>query len=154
MDEMRAHQLFGEWSEDQWHRAVFVNADFAPDEEAREWVEELLAGALAAMSQAGVDVARAPLRAEDGKVYVVLDGRELMIRDVDSESADLAVQHLFGRLDAIATARARRERWNIWYTGDPVGAAFFVTPEELITSAGIDVRDLNTGEHWFRVSSN
>jgi hypothetical protein len=77
-----------------------------------------------------------------------------MIRDIDNESADLAVEHLFGRLDVIATAQGRRERWNIWYTGDPVGAAFFVTSEELITSAGIDVRDLNTGEHWFRVSSN
>lgn len=154
MDEMRAHQLFGEWGEDHWHRAVFVNADFAPDDEAQQWVEELLTGALAAMSQAGVAVTRSPLCMADDRIYVTLDGRELMARDLDNESADLAVYHVFGRLDEIAAARGHRERWNIWYTGDPVGAAFFVTSEELITSAGIDVRELNTGEHWFRVSSD
>lgn len=154
MDEALAHKLFGDWSEDHWHLAVFINADFAPDDEAEAWVEELLAGALAAMANAGLAVTRTPLRTDDGKIFVTLDGQELMARDLDNESADLAVEHLFGRLDAIAAAQDRRERWNLWYTGDPVGAAFFVTPEELITSAGIDVRDLNTGEYWFRVSEN
>jgi len=77
-----------------------------------------------------------------------------MARDFDNESADLAVYNIFGRLDAIAAARGHRGRWHIWYAGDPVGAAFFVTPEELITTAGVDVRDLNTSEYWFRVSSD
>ncbi|EHI14825.1 hypothetical protein KEK_00565 [Mycolicibacterium thermoresistibile ATCC 19527] len=27
--------------------------------------------------------------------------------------------------------------------------AYFVTPEELVTSNGVDVRELGTGEQWY-----
>ena len=67
MDEALAHKLFGDWSEDHWHLAVFINADFAPDDEAEAWVEELLAGALAAMANAGLAVTRTPLRTDDAR---------------------------------------------------------------------------------------
>ncbi len=154
MDEMVAHRIFADWSAEHWSRAVLVDADFAPDDEAEQWVEDLLTGALAAMANAGVEVARTSLRSVDGKIFVALDRHELMARDIDNESADLAVYNIFSRLDAIAACRGRRERWHLWYTGDPAGAAFFVGTEELTTAAGIDVRELNTGETWFRVSSH
>lgn len=154
MTEKTASQLFTEWNTQHWHRAVVVNADFAPDDEAKDWVETLLTGALAALADAGINVDRSPLRVDDGKIYLTLDGQELMARDLDNESADLAVYNVFGRLDAVAAAHGHHGRWHIWYTGDPVGAAFFVTANDLITSAGIDVRDLNTSEYWFRVSAD
>lgn len=154
MDGATDYKHFEEWGTEHWHLAVFVNADFAPDDEAEEWVEKVVTGALTAMANAGIAVTRTPLRADDGKIYVTLDGVELMARDLDNESADLAVYNIFGRLDAIAATRGHRGRWHIWYTGDPVGAAFFVTPEELITPGGVDVRDLRTSEYWFRVGSD
>ncbi|MGH3726493.1 MAG: hypothetical protein ACRDUS_20490 [Mycobacterium sp.] len=90
-------------------------------------------------------MARTPLRADDGKICVTLDGKDLMVRDVDNESADLALEHLFGQLDAIAAAHDRPERWNLWYTGNPVGVTFFVTSEEMIITADVNVRELSTG---------
>ena len=45
--------------------------------------------------------------------------------------------------------RGCAERWYYWYTGDPVGMAYFVTSKELITSSGVDVRELGTGEQWY-----
>lgn len=117
MDEMALHQLFGEWSNDRQHRGVLVDAGFVPDEDTEAWVDELLAGAFAAMVNAGVEVTREPIRIDDGKVYVTLGGQELLALDVDNGSLHDGVHRILGRLDAIAASRGRRERWNV--CGDP-----------------------------------
>jgi len=145
-----ASALFTEWASEHWIRALTVNADFAPDDEAEQWIEELLAGALAAMDHAGIKVARGPIMLRNNKFYVPIEGQELMARDLIDGSPNLAVSSIFGRLDEVAAARGRNERWYAWYFGDPVGAAFFVTPDQLITSARVDVRQLTTGgsEWW------
>ncbi|WP_100522425.1 hypothetical protein [Mycobacteroides abscessus] len=145
MDEVLAYQLFGEWTDDHRHRAVLVDADFAPDDAA--WVEELLAGALAAMANAGIEVSRTALRTADGKISVTLDGQELTALDVDNGSLHDGVHSILHHLDAIAAGYGRGERWNV--CGAPVGVGYFVTPEELVTPAGIDVRALDIGESWY-----
>ncbi|OBB29095.1 hypothetical protein A5792_19995 [Mycolicibacterium peregrinum] len=146
MDELLSHKLFGHWTDGHRHRAVLVDTDFAADNET--WVEELLTGALAAMANAGVEVTRTPLRNADGRIYLTLDGQETMALDVDNGSLHDGVHGILGRFDAIAAGRGRRERWNV--CGDPVGVGYFVTPEELVTPAGVDVRELDIGEPWYR----
>jgi hypothetical protein len=148
-----ASALFTEWASAHWIRGLTVNADFAPDDEAEQWIddhrtacpERLVSGALAAMAHAGVKVERGPIMLRENRLYVVIEGQELMARDLIDGSPNLAVSYIFGRLDEISAGHGRNERWRAWYTGDPVGAAFFVTPDQLITSAKIDVRQLNTG---------
>lgn len=152
MDEIEAHTLFGQWSEDRRARGVFIDADFAPDDEAIEWVDALFVGALAAMAEAGVRVGQTELQARSGRIYAILGGEEILVRDIDSGAADTAIPRLLGHLDEIAAARERRERWNVFYEGDPAGMAYFVAPEELFTSTGMDVRDLDVGITWFRVA--
>ncbi|WP_135452614.1 hypothetical protein [Mycobacterium sp. DL99] len=151
MDEMTAYQLFGEWSKDRQERGVFINGDFAPQEEAREWADELIGGMVVAMAHADVLVQRGSIRAHDGKVFVELDGDDFMVRDIDGEGsrASASLERVLSRFATIAARRGCAQRWFYWYTGDPVGMAYFVTPEELVTSAGIDVRELNTGESWY-----
>lgn len=152
MDEIEAHTLFGQWSEDHRSRGVFFDADFAPDDEALEWVEALVAGALAAMVDAGTQVVLAETGLRDGRVYMVLNGEEVVVRDIEGAAADEALPGLFGCLDQIAAAQVRPERWNVYYDGDPSGMAYFVAPEELVTSTGMDVRDLDVGITWYRVA--
>lgn len=152
MEEARIHELFSEWSTEYWGRAVSVDVDYAPDDEAQRWVEELLTGALAAMANAGVEVTYSGLRTVDEKVFVTLGGQDFVARDMAEGSLDAAVTAILGRLDAIAAAQGHRERWYV--CGDPVGSGFFVTPEELITSAGVDVRELDIGEVWYQISSD
>lgn len=150
MNEVEAYRVFVDWGSEHWHRGVFLDGDYAPMDEAEHWVEELLSQALAAMADAGVEVSRGPLRVLDGKLFVEVDGVDLMVRDPVHDHASLSIEVVLGRLEAIAADRESGARWHFWYTGDPVGAAYFVTPEELITSAGIDVRELGTAEQWFR----
>lgn len=150
MDEITAHTISGNWGSEHWHRGVFLLGDYAPSEEAEQWVEELLSGAIGAMADAGVEVSRGPLRVVDDKIFVEIDGADLMARDPIHDHPSLAVEVILGRLDSIAAQRESRARWHFWYTGDPVGAGFFVTPEELITSVGTDVRELGTSEKWYR----
>lgn len=152
MEEIRAHQLFGEWTTEYWGRAVTVDTDFAPDDEAHKWVGELVSGALAAMTNVGVEVTRSGPRTADEKIFVTLDGQDFVAREMAADSLDVAVTAILGRLDAIAAAQGHRERWYV--CGDPVGSGFFVTPEELITSAGVDVRELDIGEVWYQISSD
>ncbi|KXO92757.1 Uncharacterised protein (plasmid) [Tsukamurella tyrosinosolvens] len=152
MDEIEAHTLFVQWSEAHYKRGVFFDADFAPDDEANDWVEALVVGAVAAMTNAGTCLTFAGTKVWGGKVYAVLNGDEVMIRDVESAAADEAIPELFGHLDQIAAAQGQPERWNIFYDGDPAGMAYFVAPAELVASAELDVRDLDVGATWFRVT--
>lgn len=151
LDEALAHKLFGDWNTDHQARGVFVNGDHAPPEEAEQWVEELIGGMVAAMADAGVAVPRGPIRLHDGKVFVELDGDDFMARDIDGEGdrAPVSLERTLSRFATIVARRGSEERWYFWYTGDPVGMAYFVTSEELITSAAIDVRELGTGEYWY-----
>ncbi|CPR69794.1 hypothetical protein [Mycobacteroides abscessus] len=151
MDEIAVHQLFGDWGTDHQDRGVFINGDFAPQEDAEEWVEELIGGMVAAMAHAGAVVQRGPIRVRDGKVFVELDGDDFLARDIDGEGsrAPASLERILSRFAATAARRGCPQRWLYWYTGDPVGMAYFVTPEELITSAGVDIRELGTGEQWY-----
>lgn len=151
MDGMAAHQLFGDWGNDHQDRGVFINGDFAPQEDAEEWVEELIGGMVAAMAHAGVVVQRGPTRVHNAKVFVELDGDDFMARDIDGEGsrASASLERVLSRFATIAARRGCAQRWFYWYTGDPVGMAYFVTPEELVTSRGVDVRELGTGEQWY-----
>lgn len=147
----RAYELSADWQLNHQRREVFINGDYAPADEAEQWVEELISGMVAAMADAGVDVARSPVRVQDGKVFVKLDGKNFMVRDIDGEGdrAPASLERALSRFAAIAEKRGCAERWYYWYTGDPVGMAYFVTPKELITPGGVDVRDLGTGDQWF-----
>ncbi len=60
-----------------------------------------------------------------------------------------AEDRILSRFATIATRRGCAQRWFYWYTGDPTGMASFVTPEELVTSSGVDVREFGTGEQWY-----
>ena len=154
MDEVEAHTLAAEWESAHWHRGVLLNGDYAPMEEAEALdlpsITRFVLKALAAMADAGVVVSRGPLRVVDDKLVVELDGVELMARDPIHDHPSLAVEVILGRLDTIAAQRESVARWHFWYTGDPVGAGFFVTPEELITTVGIDVRELGAAQTWYR----
>ncbi|MEX3656232.1 hypothetical protein ABFW14_14660 [Mycolicibacterium fortuitum] len=151
MDEVLAYQLFGDWSNAHQARGVSINGDFAPEEEAQEWAAELIGGMVAAMAHAGVVVERGPIRVHDGKVFVELDGDDFMVRDIDCEGsrASASLERVLSRFATIAARLGCAPRWFYWYTGDPVGMAYFVTPEELVTSSGVDVRELGTGEQWY-----
>ncbi|WP_255773549.1 hypothetical protein [Mycobacteroides abscessus] len=151
MDEVLAYQLFGYWSNAHQARGVSINGDFAPEEEAQEWAEELIGGMVAATAHAGVVVERGPIRVHDGKVFVELDGDDFMVRDVAGEGsrASASLERVLSRFATIAARRGCAQRWFYWYTGDPVGMAYFVAPEELVTSSGVDVRELGTGEQWY-----
>ncbi|WP_066897698.1 hypothetical protein [Mycolicibacterium houstonense] len=151
MNEVLAYQLFGEWSNRHQARGASIEGDYAPEDEAEEWVEKLIGGMVAAMADAGVAVPRGPIRVHGAKVFVELDGDDFMARDIDGEGsrAPASLERILSRFATIAAQRSCAQRWYYWYTGDPTGMAYFVTPEELITSAGIDVRELNTGEQWY-----
>lgn len=151
MDEVQAHQIFDNWSTTHWHRAVPLNGDFAPEEEAEQWLDELLTKALVAMADAGIEVARGPLRLVEDTFWVEIDKIDLAARDLaHGPHPSLDIEVILARLDDIAADHKSRARWHFWYTGDPVGAGFFVSPEDLITTAGVDVRQLNTGVQWYR----
>lgn len=150
MDEMRAHQVFGEWGETLWHRGVYLDGDFAPEDQAEQWVEELVSKALTAMADAGVEVSRGPVRVVGDQLIVELDGVDLVARDLRDGHASLSIEVILSRLDAIAADRGAAARWHFWYTGDPVGAGFFVTEQEMVTTAGVDVRELDVGVKWYR----
>ncbi|SHX67341.1 Uncharacterised protein [Mycobacteroides abscessus subsp. abscessus] len=152
MDEALAYKLFGDWSSEHQARGVYIEGDYAPEDEAEEWVEALVGGMVAAMADAGFTVPRGPIRVHDGKVYIELDGDDFMARDIDGEGdrAPASLERILSRFATIAARRGCAQRWFYWYTGDPTGMAYFVTPEELITSAGVDVRELNTGERWYQ----
>lgn len=151
MDEALAYKIFGDWSTEHRARGVYIEGDYAPGDEAEAWVEELIGGMVAAMADAGVTLLCGPIRVHDGKVFVELDGDDFMARDIDGEGsrAPASLERILSRFATIAARRGCAERWYYWYTGDPTGMAYFVTPEELITPAGIDVRELNTGEQWY-----
>nr|MDT0523539.1 hypothetical protein [Streptomyces sp. DSM 41633] len=102
---------------------------------------------------AGVAVPRGPVRVHDGIVFVELDGEDFMARDIDAEGdqAPLSVKRTLVRFATIAARRGCTQRWYFWHDGAPAGMAYFVTPEELITSTGIDMRELNTAESWHEV---
>jgi hypothetical protein len=84
-------------------------------------------------------------------VLLELDGDDFVARDIDGEGdrAPASLERILTRFATIAARRGCAERWFYWYTGDPVGMAYFVTSKELITSSGVDVRDLGTGEQWY-----
>ncbi|AMD54556.1 hypothetical protein [Mycolicibacterium fortuitum] len=109
-----------------------------------------MTNALSVLAKVDIPVTRTPLRTADDKIYIALDGQEILARDINDDCLD-AVHAVLGRLEEITAERGRRERWYV--CGAPVGCAFFVTPEELVTSAGVDVRQLNIGEHWYQISS-
>ncbi|WP_166903973.1 hypothetical protein [Mycobacterium sp. DL440] len=121
MDEMEIHRLFGDWSNEYWCRAVTVDIDSVPDYEAQEWAEELVTEAPAVLVNVGIHATRTPLRRAD----ITLDGQEILARDINDDCLD-AVHAVLGRLEEIAAARGRRERWYV--CGAPVGSAFFVSP--------------------------
>lgn len=150
MHETTIHELFGDWSNEYWGRAATIDTDYVPDCEAQEWVEKLVTEALAVLANIGIQVTRTSLRTADDKIYIALDGQEILARDINNDCLD-AVHAVLGRLEEIAAERGRCERWYV--CGAPVGSAFFVSPEELITSAGVDVRQLNIGEHWYQITS-
>ncbi len=150
----RAYELSAEWQMNHQARGVFINGDHAPEDEAEQWVEDLVWGMVAAMADAGVDVPRGPVRIRDGKASVKLDGKDFMARDIDGEGdrAPASLERALSRFAAIAEKRGCAERWYYWYTGDPVGMAYFVTPKELITPGGVDVRELGTGDQWYEAT--
>ncbi|OMC32322.1 hypothetical protein A5742_16140 [Mycolicibacterium fortuitum] len=115
------------------------------------FLEELVTEALSVLAKVGIPVTRTPLRTADDKIYIALDGQEILARDINDDCLD-AVHAVLGRLEEITAERGRRERWYV--CGAPVGSAFFVTPEELVTSARVDVRQLNIGEQWYQISSH
>ncbi|SIJ23044.1 Uncharacterised protein [Mycobacteroides abscessus subsp. abscessus] len=147
----RAYELSADWQLNHQHREVFINGDHAPADEADQWVEDLISGMVAAMADAGIEVPRGPVRIQDRKVFVKLDGKNFMARDIDAEAdrAPASLERVLSRFAAVAEKRGCAERWYYWYTGDPVGMAYFVTPKELITPGGVDVRELGTGDQWF-----
>ncbi|OLT77613.1 hypothetical protein BKG58_22145 [Mycobacteroides abscessus subsp. abscessus] len=152
----RAYELSADWQLNHQGREVFINGDHAPADEAEQWVEDLISGMVAAMANAGVDVARGPVPIRDGKVFVKLEGKDFMARDINGERdrAPDSLERVLSRFAAIAEKRGCVERWYYWYTGDPVGMAYFVTPKELITPVGIDVRELGTGDQWYEAMPN
>lgn len=127
-----------------------LDGDFAPEDEAEQWAEELVGNALAAMADAGVEVSRGPVRLEAGKVLIAIDGLDMVARDLDHGSASLGIEVILARLDGIAADRGSRARWHFWYEGDPVGTGFFVEPQDFATSTGVDVRELGVGGRWYR----
>lgn len=147
----RAYEISADWQLNHQHREVFINGDQAPADEAEQWVEDLISGMVAAMTDAGIDVTRGPVRIRRGKIFVKLDGQDLMARDINDEAdrAPASLDRILSRFAAIAAQRGCAERWYYWYTGEPVGMAYFVTPKELITPGGVDVRDLGTGDQWY-----
>lgn len=86
---------------------VFINGDFAPQEDAEEWVGKLIDGMETAMAHAGVQVQRGPIRVHAGAVFVELDGDDFMARDIDAEG-DRASASLERVLPKFATIAARR----------------------------------------------
>lgn len=150
LDETTIHELFGAWSDEYRGRTVTVDIESVYDYEPQEWVEDLVTNALSVLAKVDILVTRTPLRTADDKIYIALDGQEILARDINDDCLD-AVHAVLGRLEEITAERGRRERWYV--CGAPVGSGFFVTPEELVTSAGVDVRQLNIGEHWYQISS-
>lgn len=150
-DVATAYQTLTEWMTDHQGRGVFIIGDFAPAEEAEQWVDELVVGLAAAMADAGELVSHGRARAADDQVFVELDGADFMARDIDAEGskAQESVERLLARFARIAADRGCAQRWFYWYDGDPVGMAYFITPADLKTSAGIDVRELGTAEQWY-----
>lgn len=150
MDEMTAYEVFSDWMDDYQARGVFINGDFAPQEEAEGWVEKLIGGMVAAMADAGVVVPHGPVLVRDEVVFVEFDGDEFMVRDIDAEGsrAPVSLERTLSRFATIAARRGCAQRWYYWYDGDPAGMAYFLTPEELIASEGVDVRELNTDGRW------
>jgi hypothetical protein len=134
----RTHELSTDWQMAHHDRGVFINGDHAPADEAAQWVEDLVGGMVAAMADAGVDVARGLVRIREGKVFVKLDGKDFMARDIDGEGdrAPASLERTLSRFAAIAEKHGCAERWYYWYTGDRAGMAYFVTPKELITPGG------------------
>lgn len=147
----RAYEVSADWQMDHQARGVFINGDHAPSDEAEQWVEALIGGMVAAMADAGTDVTCGPVRIRRGKIFVKLDGQDFMARDIDDEGdgAPASLERTLSRFAGIAEKRGCAERWYYWYTGDPVGMAYFVTPKELITPSGVDVRELGTGDQWY-----
>ncbi|MBF9349285.1 hypothetical protein BKG80_19035 [Mycobacteroides chelonae] len=147
-----AYQASSGWQTAHGSRGVFINADFAPEDEAQFWVEELLNGVVAAMADAGVFVELGNVRTVESKVFATLDGRDFMVRDVEAEGgkAPYSLERVLARFARIAADRACTQRWYYFYDGDPVGMAYFVRPDELKTAAGLDVRELGTAEQWYQ----
>ncbi|MEU9806200.1 hypothetical protein [Mycobacterium sp. NPDC050853] len=146
-----AYQASSDWQTAHGARGVFINADFAPQEEAQFWVEELLNGMVAAMTDAGVVVESGNVRTVEGKVLATLEGRDFMVRDVEAEGSKApdSLERVLARFARIAADRGCAQRWYYFYDGDPIGMAYFVTPDELKTAAGLDVRELGTAEQWY-----
>lgn len=146
-----AYQASSDWQTVHEARGVFINADFAPEDEAQFWVEELLNGMVAAMADAGVVVEFGNLRTVESRVFATLDGRDFMVRDVEAEGgkAPYSLERVLSRFAGIAADRGCAQRWYYFYDSDPVGMAYFITPAELKTSAGVDVRELGTAEQWY-----
>ncbi|MBN7571230.1 hypothetical protein [Mycobacteroides abscessus] len=150
-DVAAAYQTLTDWMNDHRSRGVFINADFAPAEEAEQWVEELVVGMVAAMADAGEVVSHGRIRTTSDRVVVELDGADFMARDIDGDGSkpQESVERLLARFARIAADRGCAQRWFYWYDGDPVGMAYFVTSAELKTLAGVDVRELGTAEQWY-----
>lgn len=146
-----AYEALTDWMTAHQSRGAFFNGDFAPEEDAEDWVEELVSGMVAAMADAGEDVRRGPVRTAGTQIFVKLAGEDFMARDVGAEGsrAPHSVERILARFARVATDRGCAQRWYYFYEGDPAGVAYFVTPDELKTSAGVDVRDLHTAEQWY-----
>ncbi|MBE5458379.1 hypothetical protein [Mycobacteroides abscessus] len=153
-DIARAYELSADWQMNHQARGVFINGNHAPEDEAEEWLEDLVGGIVAAMAAAGVEVPRGPVSIQGGKAFVKLNGKNFMARDIGGEGdrAPASLERTLSRFAAIAEKRGCAERWYYWYAGDPVGMAYFVTPKELMTPVGIDVRELGTGDQWYEAT--
>lgn len=121
---------------------MLCDGDFAHEQAIEVGSEEFLVGMVAAMADAGARGPRNPVWRADNQVLVEFDVQFIARRSEHEQCS------AYCRVSRGTPLTADALNGDTADATEPLGMAYFVTPGELKTPAGVDVRELETAEQW------